>query len=273
MLIAPEPFIAPQGPGRPDRRRGRRHDPHTESWVLETGGPVAMPWLDRVGAVVEAWYPGGEGGAAIADVLLGKVNPSGHLPIPFPASVDQSPPPQSCPGLNCRTGGSALRRGSQRRLGRGLPLVRQDRGQALGFRSALASELQQVRAYLIWPFSRYAAAEDQRCSFTVANTGAVAGADVPQVYLMAEPHRTQQRLVGFARVDLQPGETRRVTVTVDPRLLANWDSAGHDWEGGRRRLSDRGRRLGGEPEPDRGAEGQRGDVKAISITTPSPCTR
>ena len=71
--------------------------------VLETGGPVAMPWLDRVGAVVEAWYPGIRGGEAIADLLLGKVAPSGRLPITFPASIAQTPHP-ILPGINVPEG-------------------------------------------------------------------------------------------------------------------------------------------------------------------------
>src|SRR5690606_35376134 len=61
--------------------------------VLQTGGAVKMPWLDAVPAVVEAWYPGGRGGEAIADILFGKVNPSGRLPVTFPADEAQLPNP------------------------------------------------------------------------------------------------------------------------------------------------------------------------------------
>src|SRR3546814_3515136 len=61
--------------------------------VLETGGPVLMPWLDKVPAVIEAWYPGQRGGEAIANILFGAVNPSGHLPITFPEAVLQAPRP------------------------------------------------------------------------------------------------------------------------------------------------------------------------------------
>src|SRR3546814_3297546 len=59
--------------------------------VLETGGPVLMPWLDKVPAVIEAWYPGQRGGEAIAYILFGAVNPSGHLPITFPEAASQAP--------------------------------------------------------------------------------------------------------------------------------------------------------------------------------------
>jgi beta-glucosidase len=62
--------------------------------VLQTGGPVFMPWLSKVGAVVEAWYPGTKGGTAIARVLTGEVSPSGRLPVTFAASLDQLPRPK-----------------------------------------------------------------------------------------------------------------------------------------------------------------------------------
>ena len=77
--------------------------------VLETGGPVAMPWLKDVAAVVEAWYPGIRGGEAIANVLSGDVNPSGRLPITFPVSEGAAPEPQAA-GLG-PAGRPALRRG------------------------------------------------------------------------------------------------------------------------------------------------------------------
>jgi beta-glucosidase len=62
--------------------------------ILETGGPVLIPWLDKIGAVLAAWYPGQRGGLAIARVVTGAVNPSGRLPITFPKSIDQTPHPQ-----------------------------------------------------------------------------------------------------------------------------------------------------------------------------------
>jgi len=67
-------------------------------------------------------------------------------------------------------------------------------------------------------------------SFRVKNTGRTAGIDTPQVYLAAEPNRTQQRLIGWSRVALRPGETRVVTVSADKRLLANWDEGAHGWK-------------------------------------------
>ena len=92
--------------------------------VLETGNPVAMPWRDRVRAIVEAWYPGQAGGQAIAEVLTGAVNPSGRLPITFPADLAQTPRPE-LPGLGTPWGTPTTIRLRRGRRGR-LPLVRAD---------------------------------------------------------------------------------------------------------------------------------------------------
>ena len=92
--------------------------------VLETGNPVAMPWRDACSAIVEAWYPGQAGGQAIAEVLTGAVNPSGRLPITFPADLAQTPRPE-LPGLGTPWGTPITIRLPGRRRGR-LPLVRAD---------------------------------------------------------------------------------------------------------------------------------------------------
>jgi len=196
-------------------------NPHTIV-VLETGGPVLMPWLDKVGAVVEAWYPGIGGAEAITNVLFGKVDPSGHLPLTFPASIEQTPRPV-LPGAD-------------------LPEkthfdVDYVEGSDVGYRW-----FAKMGAKPLFPFGfglsythfaysglTVARGASPKVSFTVQNTGSVAGADVPQVYLLAEPHRSQQRLIGFQRVTLNPGESRKVEVSIDPRLIADWDEAGHRW--------------------------------------------
>lgn len=191
--------------------------------VLETGNPVFMPWLDAVPAVLEAWYPGAEGGKAIAAVLFGDVNPSGRLPITFPAAVDQLAHPK-LPGSD-------------------LPIVNERgdtppfdidyvEGSDVGYRW-----FARTGARPLFPFGHglsytsfaYAGLETRgrEISFEVRNTGERAGVEVAQVYLLASPGRTQQRLIGWARVALEAGERRRVTVTADPRLLADWDADAH----------------------------------------------
>jgi len=193
--------------------------------VLETGGAVTMPWLDRVGAVVEAWYPGTRGGPAIAHVLTGATNPSGHLPISFPRTPDQYPRPAI--------------------VGQDLPKkegfdVRLTEGAAVGYKW-----LGKTGATPLFPFghglsyTRFASdgltatlsGKDLRVRFRIRNGGSVAGAAVGQVYVspVSGGWEAPRRLGGFGKVMLAPGAAQAVAVTVDPRLLAMWDEGRHGW--------------------------------------------
>lgn len=195
--------------------------------VLETGGPVAMPWLGKAAAVLEAWYPGARGGDAITSVLFGQTNPSGRLPITFPASTADLPrakvdgfdalepnfvgdAPSSDYKLvadydiegsdvgyrwNARTGRKAL-----------FPF-----GYGLSYTSFATSGLKVGSA---------------SASFTVSNTGKREGATVAQLYLVSRGGQAKQRLVGYSRVNLAPGVSRKVNVSIDPRLLADWKDGG-----------------------------------------------
>ncbi|UGQ44559.1 glycoside hydrolase family 3 C-terminal domain-containing protein [Massilia endophytica] len=194
--------------------------------VLETGGPVTMPWLPKVSAVVEAWYPGTSGGEAIASVLVGEVNPSGHLPATFPASESQLPRP-------------ALD---------GYPEVQDKRfdveyreGAAVGYKWFDLKGLKPLfpfghgLSYTEFGFSGLSAAVKNgalTASFTVKNTGKLAGKEVAQVYVspLKAKWEAPKRLAAFQKVDLQPGAETRATVTVDPRLLAMYDSASKTWK-------------------------------------------
>jgi beta-glucosidase len=197
--------------------------------VLESGDPVLMPWLGKVGAVVEAWYPGANGGETIAKVLYGEVNPSGRLPISFPASVDQLPHPV-LPGSDQLVGGSQDATH---------PFdINYTEGSDVGYRwyaktgKAPLFPFGRGLSYTSFKYDHLSVkgGSTVTVSFRVTNTGKKAGIDTPQVYLSAEPNRTQQRLIGWSRVALKPGETRTVTVTADKRLLANWDEAAHGWK-------------------------------------------
>jgi beta-glucosidase len=190
--------------------------------VLQTGGAVSMPWLDQAGAVLAAWYSGAKGGEAIGEVLFGEVDASGRLPVTFPASIDQYPR-AVLPGL-------------------GLPEktrfdVPYTEGAEVGYRRFAATGQKPLFPFgygLSYTRFGYAnlkvtGGETLNVSFDVTNTGQRPGKDAPQVYLTSAAGKPLQRLIGFEKVDLKPGETRRVTVTADPRLLAGFDVAGHHW--------------------------------------------
>jgi beta-glucosidase len=191
--------------------------------VLQTGGPVAMPWLAQTPAVIEAWYPGQRGGEAIANILFGKTNPSGHLPITFPKSPDQLPRPE-LPGIRVPQG--------QR-----FDVNYNVEGADVGYRWVAARKLAPLfpfgfgLSYTSFDYGGLSIAGGQtmQVSFTVRNTGKVAGMAAPQLYLASAAGRDEVRLLGFDKVSLAPGESRRVTMTVDPRLLADFDEAAHGW--------------------------------------------
>ncbi|MDE1917071.1 MAG: glycoside hydrolase family 3 protein [Sphingomonadales bacterium] len=215
-------------------------NPHT-AVVLETGGAVKMPWLTKVGAVLEAWYPGQRGGPAIANVLFGKVNPSGHLPLTFPASEAQAPRPAPV-GLEMLRGNDAAANAD----GNGVdvppfPITYQE-GANAGYRWYAARGEKPLfpfgygLSYTHFGYSHLSVTGGTQpvISFDVTNLGKRDGADVPQVYATL-PGSPVPRLIAFDRVTLKPGETRRVTLRAEPRILAHWDEATKGWRiaGGR----------------------------------------
>jgi beta-glucosidase len=193
--------------------------------VLETGSAVQMPWLDQTAAVIEAWYPGARGAEAIADVLFGKVNPSGHLPITFPASLDQLPRPKL-------DGSDSVEPdfGGKGRPGQTLNVNYNIEGSDVGYRW-----FAKTGAKPLFPFGyglsytsfthsglKILNGNAIKASFTVANTGERAGADVPQLYLVSINGEKRLRLAGFDRVELNAGTSRKVSLTIDERVLADW---------------------------------------------------
>lgn len=195
--------------------------------VLETGGPVLMPWLDKTAAVVEAWYPGARGGSAIASVLFGKTNPSGRLPITFPASTDQLPRAKV-------DGFDTLEPDFAGNPPHGdTPLVADYdiEGSDVGYRW-----FARQGSTPLFPFgfglsytsfaSSGLTTNGATASFTVSNTGARDGATVAQLYLVSRNGAKKQRLVGFRRVELAAGASQQVTMAIDPRLLADWKDGG-----------------------------------------------
>ena len=205
--------------------------------VLETGGPVLMPWIDRVGAVLQAWYPGQRGGQAIARLLLGEVNPSGRLSMTFPRAADQAPR-ASAPGFAEQAAIDDARRAGQTAGPiKGFP-VKYVEGAAVGYRWYAQQQLKPLYpfgyglSYTRFDYANLKVEDGDglKVSFDVTNTGKVAGADTPQLYVTAGARRPMLRLAGFQKVDLAPGETKRVILTVEPRILADYDPAQPGWK-------------------------------------------
>ena len=205
--------------------------------VLETGGPVLMPWLAKVPAVIEAWYPGQRGGEAIAGVLTGRVNPSGRLPITFPADESQAPRPFPV-GLDRLSGlERAAAADPATAATKVLPSFPVDyvEGADVGYRWYEKTARTPMFAFghgLSYTSFAYrnpvvTGGRTLSVSFEVVNTGGRAGSDVPQMYVArangngGSDH--PMRLAAFERVTLKPGETRRVTLTAEPRIVADYD--------------------------------------------------
>ena len=196
--------------------------------VLETAGPVAMPWQGGVGAILEAWYSGGRGGEAIGKLLFGEVGPQGRLPMTFPASEKQF--------------ARAVLPGSDQNIVETLtpsaakPFdVTYTEGSDVGYRAFAKSGATPLFPFgygLSYTAFRYSGltvtgGKTLTARFTVTNTGKRPGTDTPQLYLTAAPRRSQQRLIGWSKVSLRPGEARVVSVTAPRRMLADW--RGHGW--------------------------------------------
>lgn len=201
--------------------------------VLNTGDPVTMPWVDDVGAILETWYPGQGGGEATADLLLGEANPGGKLPVTFPVRLEDNPTftpdGRRYPGIP-PTGPGA------REL--------YEEGIFVGYRWYDAQGITPLfpfghgLSYTRFKYSELHVRRDRRgleVSFLVRNVGRERGADVPQLYL--GPARTppagvqmaEKALAGFERVELRPGEARRVTLRVSSRALSFWSEAEGGW--------------------------------------------
>lgn len=195
--------------------------------VIISGNAVAMPWVDKVNAVVEGWYIGSQMGHALADVLFGKVNPSGKLPFTFPVKLEDN-------------GAHALNAYDPADLS-----VEYKEGIYVGYRWAEKQDVKPLFAFghgLSYTDFTYGEAKcskpsvkagtDLTVSIDVTNSGDVAGKEVVQLYIgddESSVDRPVKELKGFKKISLEPGETKTVKFTIEPDMLKYFDAAKHEW--------------------------------------------
>ena len=194
-------------------------------FVNISGNPVAMPWVDKVPAIVQGWYIGSEAGNALADVLSGDVNPSGKLPFTFPYDMSEGPvtSEEQYPGIP--------------REGEDIIDEYYTEGVLVGYRWYDTKDVKPMFAFghgLSYTTFEYgeASMRGRKVSVSVKNTGKVAGAEVVQLYISdpeASVERPAKELKGFKKVFLQPGEAATVTFEIPDSALSFFDAEQHKW--------------------------------------------
>ena len=205
--------------------------------VLETGTAVTMPWLDKVGAVAEAWYSGSRGAEAVANVLFGDVNPSGKLPMTFPKSEADLPHPTVVQPPKGAQGASPVMHDGDAKAKFS---VTYNEGLKVGYKWYDAEQKPVLFPFgfgLSYTTFKYSALEvtsgpSPQITFQVTNSGGRAGIEVAEIYaaLPASAEEPPKRLVGWKRLELAPGESKTVSIAVDPKYLSIWDVTSDKWK-------------------------------------------
>jgi len=213
-------------------------NPHTIV-VIESGGPVTMPWVDQVSGILEAWFAGSSGSDAVANILFGDVNPSAKLPVTFPKSEADLPHPTLVKPPKVTV--DADREG-WKRIAAGLPAfqVTYDEGVKVGYKWYDAEKKPVLfpfgygLSYTTYSYSglKVTPGKNPQVSFTVTNTGNRAGAEIAEVYasLPAAAAEPPKRLVAFTKVKLNGGESKEVTVAVDQKFLSIFNVEKDGWQ-------------------------------------------
>jgi beta-glucosidase len=203
-------------------------NPHTIV-VIQSGGPVAMPWAGQVQGILENWFPGQVDGDAIAPVLFGDVDPSGKLPVTFPVKLSDDPLQTAAQYPGVTEAGDSVG-----------PHSTYSEGLLVGYRWYDARNIAPLFPFgygLSYTTFRYSGVNVTRTasgasvSFTVTNAGTRAGAAVPEVYVgdPASVGEPPKQLEGFRRVALNPAQSATVTIPLGAMSFAHWDTAGHKW--------------------------------------------
>ncbi len=219
-------------------------NPHTIVALTGGGGMDTRAWLDKVPALLHVWYPGQEGGTAIAEVLFGKHDPEGKLPISFDRRWEESPSAAYYYGASGADTTLHTIGVDGKPLDYTVPHIKYDDKLMVGYRYWTTTGKHPLfpfgfgLSYTTFGFANLqapataASGSTVPVSFDVTNTGSVGGAEVAQLYVSdpsAKSTRPERELKGFEKVRLAPGETKHVTLSLDARAFSYWDEAAHKW--------------------------------------------
>ncbi len=220
-------------------------NPHTVVTLTGGGAMDTRRWIDKVPALLHTWYPGQEGGTAVAEVLFGKHDPEGRLPISFDRDWNESPSANYYYGV---PGGDTILHTigeNGKPLDYTVPHIKYDDKLMVGYRYWTTTGKHPLfpfgfgLSYTTFSFANLqapataASGSTVAVSFDVTNTGSVAGAEVAQLYVSdpsTKASRPERELKGFAKVHLAPGETKHVTLDLDARAFSYWDESSHGWK-------------------------------------------
>ena len=190
--------------------------------VLINGTPVAMPWLEKVPALLEAYYPGQEGGNAIAKILFGKVNPSGKLPESFPVKLEDTPTSGNFPGVREK--------------------VTYREGIYVGYRHYDKEKIDPLFPFgygLSYTWFGYSGLQVEhtgdgscRVSADIENSGPAAGKEIVQLYIrdvQSTIDKPEKELKGFVKISLEPGERKKISIDLDREHFAHFDPQLNRW--------------------------------------------
>lgn len=198
--------------------------------VLNTGGPVLMPWIDKIRGLIEAWYPGQEDGTAIAAILYGDVNPSGKLPLTFPLTADEIPTSTATqwPGENGNSTYSEKLDVGYRWYDAHHVQPLYPFGYGLSYTTFRLSELRVIPEMIHGKMSKRSVLVELQ----VRNTGKRVGAEVIQVYV-EQPDRNGEpprQLRAFTKVNLKPGQRQSIRLELSSRSFEIYDPDLHAWK-------------------------------------------
>jgi beta-glucosidase len=219
-------------------------NPRTIVTLTGGGGTDMRNWLGKVPALLDAWYPGQEGGTAVAEVLFGKHNPEGKLPVSFDRSWEESPSAAYYYPVAGADTSLHVAENNKPAVDYVIPHVKYGDKLMVGYRYWTTTGKHPLfpfgfgLSYTTFNFANLqvpataASGSTVPVSFDVTNTGSVAGAEVAQLYVSdpsTKVSRPERELKGFEKLRLAPGETKHVTLNLDARAFSYWDEAAHKW--------------------------------------------